>query len=159
MNKKTGIGRPAVHFHLRRIALSAMAFAWLLLTSCNMFSNRVVTVETASASEKHRYYHEDSVSREGLSFESENFLRANMEQEDFNKDPEDTLHKLNDYYEISDDPKYLRIAADFCNSIAAKEKDEEKAIRCHLSALYYSCKAFFVLRDMDVSSYNFPLSA
>ena len=132
-----------------------MLFAWLLLTSCNMFSNRVVTVETASESEKHQYYHEDSVSREGLSFESENFLRANMEQEDFAKAPEDTLHKLNDYYEISEDPKYLRIAADFCNSIAAKEKDEETAIRCHLSALYYSCKAFFVLRDMDVSSYNF----
>ena len=155
MKKKTGINSWGESFHPRRIALPAMVAAWLLLTSCSMFSNRVVTVETASASEKNQYYHEDSFSREGLSFESENFLRGNMEQEDFTKDPEETLHKLNDYYEISEDPKFLRIAADFCNSIAAKEKDEGKAIRCHLSALYYSCKAFFVLLDMDVSSYNF----
>ena len=135
--------------------LAVLASTWLLLTACSMFSNREVTVETASATEKSQYYHEDSFSREGLSFESENFLRGNMEQDDFAKNPEETLHRLNDYYEISDDPKFLRIAADFCNSIAAKEKDEEKAIRCHLSALYYSCKAFFGLLDMDVSSYDF----
>ena len=95
------------------VQLAVMASAWLMLTSCNMFSNRVVTVETASASEKNHYYHEDSFTREGLSFESENFLRGNMEKEDFTKYPEETLHKLNDYYEISEDPKYLRIAADF----------------------------------------------
>jgi len=140
---------------MRLIVLPAMAAAWLLLTSCSMFSSREVTVEKASVTEKSQYYHEDSFSRQGLSFESENFLRGNMEQDDFTKDPEETLHKLNDYYEISNDPKYLRIAADFCNSIAAGEKDEETAIRCHLSALYYSCKAFFTLLDMDVSSYDF----
>ena len=135
--------------------LAVMASAWLLLTSCSMFRSREVTVETASALEKSQYYHEDSFSREGLSFESENFLRGNMEQDDFAKDPEETLHKLNEYYEISEDPKFLRIAADFCNSIAAKEKDEEKAIRCQLSALYYSCKAFFILLDMDITAYDF----
>ncbi|MBR4255351.1 MAG: alpha/beta fold hydrolase [Lentisphaeria bacterium] len=155
MKKKIGVDRRSGYFRKRQIALPAMAAAWLLLTSCSMFSSRVVTVETASASEKSQYYHEDSFSRDGLSFESENFLRGNMEQEDFTKDPEGTLHKLNDYYMISEDPKFLRIAADFCNSIAAKEKDEETAIRCQLSALYYSCKAFFVLLDTDVSSYNF----
>jgi pimeloyl-ACP methyl ester carboxylesterase len=155
MKKKIGVDRRSGFFRKRQIALLALASAWLLLTSCSMFSSREVTVETASASEKSQYYHEDSFSREGLSFESENFLRGNMEQDDFTKDPQETLHRLNDYYEISEDPKFLRIAADFCNSIAAKEKDEEKAIRCHLSALYYSCKAFFILLDMDVSSYNF----
>ena len=155
MKKKIGVDRRSGYFRKRQIALPAMAAAWLLLTSCSMFSSRVVTVETASASEKSQYYHEDSFSRDGLSFESENFLQGNMEQEDFTKDPEGTLHKLNDYYKISEDPKFLRIAADFCNSIAAKEKDEETAIRCQLSALYYSCKAFFVLLDTDVSSYNF----
>ena len=137
------------------VQLAVMVSAWLLLTACSMFSSRVVTVEAASASEKNQYYHEDSFSREGLSFESENFLRGNLEQDGFTKNPEDTLHRLNDYYEISDDPKFLRIAADFCNSISFKEKDEETAIRCHLSALYYSCKAFFILLDMDVSFYDF----
>ncbi len=155
MKKIFGVYACSGHFHWKRIVLPAMASAWLLLTSCSMFSNRVVTVETASASEKNQYYHEDSFTREGLSFESENFLRGNMETDDFAKDPEDTLHKLNVYYEISKDPKYLRIAADFCNSIAAKEKDEETAVRCQLSALYYSCKAFFLLLDTDVSSYDF----
>jgi len=155
MKKNFGVCGGAGYFRARQFAMLAMAAAWLLLTSCTMFRSREVTVGTASASEKHQYYHEDSFSREGLSFESENFLRGNMEQDDFSKDPEDTLHRLNDYYEISDDPKFLRIAADFCNSSAAKEKDEETAIRCHLSALYYSCKAFFVLMGMDVSSYEF----
>ena len=36
-----------------------------------------------------------------------------------------------------------------------REKDEEMALRCHLSALYYSCKAFFILMDQDVSLYDF----
>jgi len=137
------------------VQLAVMVAAWLLLTACSMFSSRVVTVEAASASEKNQYYHEDSFSREGLSFESENFLRGTMGQDDFTKKPEDTLHRLNDYYEISDDPKFLRIAADFCNSISIREKDEEMALRCHLSALYYSCKAFFILMDQDVSLYDF----
>jgi len=156
MKENFGHGKCSGRFRMRLIVqLAVMALAWLLLSSCSMFSSRVVTVETASASEKNQYYHEDSFSREGLSFESENFLRGNMEQDDFSKDPQETLHKLNDYYEISEDPKFLRIAADFCNSIAAKKKDEETAIRCQLSALYYSCKAFFILLDMDVSSYDF----
>ena len=59
MKKKTGINSWGESFHPRRIALPAMVAAWLLLTSCSMFSNRVVTVETASASEKNQYYHED----------------------------------------------------------------------------------------------------
>jgi len=155
MKQFFGCGHFFGNIRLRLASRLAMVSIWVLLTSCSMFSSREVTVETASESEKSQYYHEDSFSREGLSFESENFLRANMEQDDFSKDPEDTLHKLNDYYEISKDPKYLRIAADFCNSVAAKEKDEETAIRCHLSALYYSCKAFYVLLDMDISSYDF----
>ena len=143
MKENFGHGKCSGRFRMGLIVqLAVMVSAWLMLTSCSMFSNRVVTVETASASEKNQYYHEDSFSREGLSFESENFLRGNMEQDDFTKNPEETLHKLNDYYVISENPKFLRIAADFCNSIAAKEKDEEKAIRCQLSALYYSCKAF-----------------
>jgi pimeloyl-ACP methyl ester carboxylesterase len=156
MKEYFGRGNCSGRFRMGRIVqLAVMASAWLLLTACSMFSSRVVTVETASASEKSQYYHEDSFSREGLSFESENFLRGNMEQDDFSKHPEETLHKLNDYYEISDDPKFLRIAADFCNCIATKEKDEETAIRCQLSALYYSCKAFFTLLDMDITSYDF----
>jgi len=155
MKKSFGVYGDSGHFRMRRIALLSMASAWLLLTSCSMFSSREVTVETASASDRNQYYHEDSFSREGLSFESENFLRGNMEEDDFAKNPEETLRKLNVYYEISDDPKFLRIAADFCNCIAAKEKDEEMAIRCQLSALYYSCKAFFTLMDMDVTSYDF----
>ena len=156
MKDNFGHGICSGRFRMRPVVqLAAMASAWLLLTSCSMFSNRVVTVETTSASEKNQYYHEDSFTREGLSFESENFLRGNMEEDDFTKNPTDTLHKLNVYYEISEDPKYLRVAADFCNSIAAKEEDEETAIRCQLSALYYSCKAFFILMDMDVSSYDF----
>jgi len=136
------------------VQLAVMMSAWLL-TACSMFSSREVTVEVASGSDKKQYYHEDSFSRDGLSFESENFLRANMEQDDFTKVPEETLRRLNDYYDISEDPKFLRIAADFCNSIAEREKDGETAIRCHLSALYYSCKAFYALLDKDVSSYDF----
>ena len=156
MRESFGRGNRSDRFRMGlTVRLTVMALAWLLLTSCSMFSSREVTVETASASERNQYYHEDSFSREGLSFESENFLRGNMEQDDFTKTPEETLHKLNDYYEISDNPKFLRIAADFCNSIASKEKDEETAIRCHLSALYYSCKAFYALLDMEVSSYDF----
>ena len=155
MKRNFGRSRFPGRSRMGLIVQLAMAASWLLLTSCSMFSSREVTVEKASASEKSQYYHEDSFSREGLSFESENFLRGNMEQDDFTEVPEETLHKLNDYFEISNDPKYLRIAADFCNSIAAKEQDEETAIRCHLSALYYSCKAFYLLLDMDVSSYDF----
>ena len=101
-----------------------------------------------------RYYYEDSFFSKGLSFEAENFLRSNMDGVDFTENPKETLHKLNDYHQISNDPKFLRIAADFCYCIAADAEDEEMAIRCHLSALYYSCKASSVLVH-TASQYDF----
>ena len=115
--------------------LAVMAAAWLLLTSCSFMQSREVTISPASASEMEQYYKDESFSREGLSFESENFLRGNMEQIDYESDPVSALHKLNEYYAISDDPKYLRIAADLCRWAAMDSGDMEFAIRGHLSAL------------------------
>ena len=139
---------------MRPFMQSAILSACLFLTSCSMFRSREVTVAPAFTSEKDQYYREDSFSRRGLSFEAENFLRGNLDGAGFTRNPKETLHKLNDYHEISNDPKFLRIAADFCYCIAADAKDEEMAIRCHLSALYYSCKASSILVRTD-SHYDF----
>ena len=136
------------------IMRTAMLSACLLLASCSMFRSREVTVEPASPSEMDQYYREDSFLRRGLSFEAENFLRGNMNETDFTEDPKATLRKLNDYYKISNDPKFLRIAADFCHCIADEAKDGEAAIRCRLSALYYSWKAAAAMLHAN-SRYNF----
>ena len=48
-----------------------------------------------------------------------------MEQDDLTREPEVTLHKLNVYYDISEDPKFLRIAADYCRWLAMESGDEE----------------------------------
>ncbi len=142
MKKSFGHGDRPVRFRMRQFALPAMAAAWLLLTSCSFMQSREVTISPASASEMEQYYKDESFSREGLSFESENFLRGNMEQIDYEKDPVAALHKLNEYYAISDDPKFLRIAADLCRWAALDSGDMEFAIRGHLSALYYTKAAF-----------------
>ena len=112
-------------FRMKQFALPAIASAWLLLPSCSFIQSREVTISPASASEMEQYYKDESFSREGLSFESENFLRGNMEQDDLTREPEVTLHKLNVYYDISEDPKFLRIAADYCRWLAMESGDEE----------------------------------
>ena len=122
-----------------QLAIMAAAF---LLSACSFIQSREVTISAASAAEKESYYQDEAFSREGLSFESENFLRGNMEQDDLEKDPEVTLHKLNVYYEISEDPKFLRIAADYCRWLAMETGDEDYAVRAHLSALYYVRAAY-----------------
>jgi pimeloyl-ACP methyl ester carboxylesterase len=124
------------------VQLAVMASALLLLTSCSFIESREVTISPASAAEKESYYQDEAFSREGLSFESENFLRGNMEQDDLKENPEVTLHKLNVYYDISEDPKFLRIAADYCRWLAMESGDQEFAVRAHLSALYYVRAAY-----------------
>lgn len=119
-----------------------VASALLLLTSCSFIQSREVTISPATAAEKESYYQDEAFSREGLSFESENFLRGNMEQDDLKENPEVTLHKLNVYYDISEDSKFLRIAADYCRWIAMESSDQELAVRAHLSALYYVRAAY-----------------
>ena len=126
----------------------------LLLASCAYFSSREVTVEPASASEAEAYYRDEFLNREGLSFDSENFLRGNLMQDDFTQDPAATLRRLDEYYTISNDPKYLRIAADLCRYIAA-ESEMETAIRCHLSALYYARAALAAQTRQEKSLRDF----
>ncbi len=155
MKKSFGHGDRPVRFRMKQFALPAIAAAWLLLTSCSFMQSREVTISPASASEMEQYYQDESFSREGLSFESENFLRGNMEQIDYEKDPVAALHKLNEYYAISDDPKFLRIAADLCRWAALDSGDMEFAIRGHLSALYYTKAAFAAWPENDTPFSNF----
>ena len=151
-----GCGDCSVRFRMDLIVqLATAATAWLLLTSCSFVQSREVTISPASASEKESYYQDEAFSREGLSFESENFLRGNMEQDDLEENPEVTLHKLNVYYEISEDPKFLRIAADYCRWIAMETSDQEKAVRAHLSALYYIRAAYKVRKWNNDSGHDF----
>lgn len=141
-------------FRMKQIALAAAVSAWALLTSCSYIQSREVTISPATASEMESYYQDESFSREGLSFESENFLRGNMEQIDYEKDPVAALHKLNEYYAISDNPKFLRIAADLCRWVALDSGDMEFAIRGHLSALYYTKAAFAAWPKEDNAPVN-----
>ena len=98
MKQIFGRGDCSTRFRMNMVVHPAiMAAAWLLLTSCSFIQSREVTIEPASASEQESYYQDESFSREGLSFESENFLRGNMEQIDYVEDPVTALHKLNEY--------------------------------------------------------------
>jgi len=139
------------------VQFAVMVSALLLLTSCSFIESREVTISPATAAEKESYYQDEAFSREGLSFESENFLRGNMEQDDLTENPEVTLHKLNVYYDISEDPKFLRIAADYCRWLAMESGDEDFAVRAHLSALYYVRGAYAArMRTRgNVSGYDF----
>lgn len=142
-------------FRLKQFAMPAIVAVWMLLTSCSTFRSREVTISSASASEMESYYRDESFSREGLSFESENFLRGNMEQDDLTQEPEVTLHKLNGFYDISEDPKFLRIAADYCRWLAMESSDEEYSVRAHLSALYYLRASYEVRNWNDDSGFDF----
>ena len=155
MKKSFGHGDRPVRFRMKQFALPAIASACLLLTACSFVQSREVTISPASASEMESYYQDESFSRKGLSFESENFLRGNMEQIDYESDPVAALHKLNEYYAISDNPKFLRIAADLCRWAALDSDDMEYAIRGHLSALYYTKAAFAARLENDAPFSDF----
>lgn len=158
MKQNFGCGDRSDPFRMDLIVQLAMAAVLLWLTSCSFAQSREVTISPASAAERESYYQDEAFSREGLSFESENFLRGNMEQDDLEKDPEVTLHKLNVYYDISKDSKFLRIAADYCRWIAMKSSNQEKAVRAHLSTLYYIRAAYAArmrTRGVVDSSYDF----
>ena len=155
MKKSFGHGDRPVRFRMKQFALPAIASACLLLTACSFVQSREVTISPASASEMESYYQDESFSRKGLSFESENFLRGNMEQIDYESDPVAALHKLNEYYAISDNPKFLRIAADLCRWAALDSGDMEFAIRGHLSALYYTKAAFAARLENDAPFSDF----
>ncbi len=156
MKQNIGCGTCSVRFRMNlTMQLAIMAAACFLLTACSFVQSREVTISSASASEMESYYQDEAFSREGLSFESENFLRGNMEQIDYESDPVAALHKLNEYYAISDDPKYLRIAADLCRWAALDSGDMEFAIRSHLSALYYTKAVFAATQENDTPFSNF----
>ena len=140
---------------VKGIAMLLLAAAELLLASCAFIRSREVTIDSASSSETESYYRDEAFSREGLSFESENFLRGDLELDDFSKEPVVTLHKLKEYYTISDNPRFLRIAADLCRWIAMESGDPETAIRAHLSALSYTKAAFAARSRKNVSNYDF----
>ena len=138
----------------RIVRLGAMSVC-VLLTSCSYLQTREVTIAPASASEMESYYRDESFSRDGLSFESENFLRGNLALDDLTENPVGTLRKLNEYYRISENPKFLQISADLCRWIASRSSDRGMAIRSHLSALYYTNEAFAARMGKDASLYDF----
>jgi len=108
----------------------------LLLTSCGLFSSREVTVTPVAPSDMTDYYIEGIIGDKGLSFETANFLRGNLMQDDFSENPALTLKRINEYFEISQNPLYYLIAADLCTSLG-RQAEPESAIRYYLSAFYY----------------------
>ena len=156
MRKIFGHGDTSGPSRFRSIAqLVVLSTCLLLLSACSYFSSREVTITPASPSETDDYYRDEYFSHDGLSFESENFLRGNLAMANPAEDPVETLHRLKEYYAISNDPKFLRIAADLCRWIAARSNDDEKAIRCHLSALRYTKASFAARENKDDSHYDF----
>ncbi len=109
-------------------------------TGC-VFNSREISVSQDDSLGKQRdYFRNELTNPDGLALESENFLRGNLMQDDYGKNPRATLTKLNEYYDISGNPKYLIIAADLCRYLAT-QNDETEAIRYHLSNYHY-CTSF-----------------
>jgi len=118
-----------------------LCFAVMLLLSGCVFSSREVTVsQSDSPAQQREYFRNELINPDGLALESENFLRGNLMQNDFGKNPRATLNKLNEYYKISGNAKFLIIAADLCRYLAARSPENE-AIRYHLASYYY-CTSF-----------------
>jgi len=115
--------------------------AALLCAGC-LFSSREVTVsDVRSIGAQREYYRNELFSHDGLALESENFLRGNLMQRDLKGNPVAVLKKLDEFYAVSDNPKYLLIAADLCRYLAT-QVDEEEGIRYHLSNFYYTTRFF-----------------
>jgi len=123
----------------------------VLLSGC-LFSSREVTVSgVGSLRGQREYYRNELISHDGMTLESENFLRGNLMQSDFRSEPAAVLTKLNEFFQVSGNPKYLLIAADLCRYLAT-QVDEEETIRYHLSSYYYTTSYFRFLRSRDKSS-------
>jgi len=113
----------------------------VLCSGC-LFSSREVTVSCHDSLDAQReYYRNELISHDGLTLESENFVCGNQLKDDLQDDPAMVLKKLNEFFEVSGNPKYLLIAADLCRYLAT-QVDEEESIRYHLSSFYY-CTSYF----------------
>ncbi len=120
--------------------LACIAAVILFGSGC-VFSSREVTVsKDDSLSQRRDYFRSGVTNYDKLSMEAENFLRGNLMLDDFDNNPRAILAKLNEFYRMSGDRKYLMISADLCRYLAAR-RDESEAIRYHLSSFYY-CTAY-----------------
>jgi len=122
----------------------------ILCAGC-LFSSREVSVSGIDSFDDQReYYRNELISHDGLALESANFLRGNLLQGDLRSDPVMVLKRLNEFFEVSENPKYLLIAADLCRYLATLV-DEEESIRYHLSSYYY-CTSYFKLLGQNSKS-------
>jgi len=124
---------------VRVVCVTGLASA--LCAGC-IFNSREVTVSRVdSLSDQREYYRNELFSHDGLALQSENFLRGNLMQRDLKGNPIAVLKKLDEFYTVSGNPKYLLIAADLCRYLAT-QVDEEESIQYHLSNYYYTTKFF-----------------
>jgi len=108
-----------------------------LCSGC-LFNSREVRVSGVDSPAAQRdYYRNELINYDGLAQESENFLRGNLLMDELGRRPVLILARINEYFNVSGNPKYLLIAADVCRYLAT-QVDEEESIRYHLSSYYYS---------------------
>jgi len=107
----------------------------LLFSGC-FFRSRDVTVTAATPWQKQEYFDTAVVGTSGLFFETENLLLGKLLQDDLKANPKENLLKIEEFYKMTGEPRYLLMAADLCRWHATFA-DEETAVRYQLSALLY----------------------
>jgi len=119
------------------VRVACVCACMAVLCSGCLFNSREVTVSRVDSFDAQReYYRNELISIDGLTLESENFLRGNLMQGDLLSNPLMVLKKLDEFFKVSGNPKYLLIAADLCRYLATQASEGE-SIQYHLSSYYY----------------------
>lgn len=139
----------------KHIFCMMMFFLVLVFAAGCEFMQPDPSISNASDHQKERYYGRLMLQTEELSFRTANFLRGNLFDGLFSKDPEKLLKILEDIrkdFGAEEDDTMLEIMSDICYCIAQRTGNEDVALRFYLSSAYYSYQLLFLQKSEADSS-------
>lgn len=127
---------------MKRFFLLLAAVLPFFAASCSLYTPDP-SLSRASASEIRDYYDRAVFKTGDFSFQTGNFLRSNLFDEDLRSDPRKLILHLDEVYRRTGDPGLLTILADICCNVGQQCSDEEQAIPFFLSCAYYVYSGLF----------------
>lgn len=122
----------------------ALVSAVALLSVCaGCFSANDIGLSKASASQSEAYYGLAMSESDGISFDTENYLRSSMLYDKYRSAPDELIEYLNILYAKEKNPCILEIMSDVSYNVAKRDSDPDIAARHYLAAALSSYRLLF----------------
>ena len=127
---------------MKRFFLLFAALLPFFAASCSLYTPDP-SLSRASTSEIRGYYDRAVFKTGDFSFQTGNFLRSNLYDEQLKKNPGKLILTLDEAYRKTGDPGLLTILADICCNVGQSSSDEAESIPFFLSCAYYVYSGLF----------------